>query len=324
MAVDLLRKLNLPTAIFTQGLKIITTRHEASGVRDDLLQRNSTALREASAVLEASLINAGVSSADALVAVVDFRERIEAESLSIAEGEGTPDEKHELLSDFISNEISKFGTLPTGVTQPIPEGTAPAIKEAIFKTREVDTASYEIPPGLLAQDTLWDSWFENHLETIQNPDADESDIAFAKNRLLKSARARFQELRARTQIDDPDRMKGEGIPLSEDETLEVLRTVSFAFGFTLKEIEDRKTSVFGIEIPEKYLDPRFVILFQMASPEDFREFSKTEEGQEQIYKVMEALPAKVKTGTDQEDFNRFVGMQMKLLQRYRPSQGGGN
>lgn len=113
-------------------------------------------------------------------------------------------------------------------------------------------------------------------------------------------------------------------PLSEDETLEVLRIRSFVTGFKLEEIKNRKTELFEIEIPEKYLDPRFVILFEMASPENFREFSKTEEGQEQIIKVMEALPAAVKTGTDQEDFNRFVGMQMKLFQRYRPSQGGGN
>tara|TARA_Y100001937_G_scaffold119880_1_gene176261 strand:- start:1572 stop:3767 length:2196 start_codon:yes stop_codon:yes gene_type:complete len=325
VAFELLRNLNLPQATYTQGFEILTKRHEAPRVSDGLLRQNSDLIRDALSLLQATLVDSGVGNIDAIEAVNDLRDRIKAKSLSIAEGEGTPDEKRELLSNFISNEISNFKTLPDDVTQPIPKDAAPAIKNAIYNTRRFDMKSDEPFPELLGTTTPFgfDSSFERNLETIQNPDADESNKAAARKNLLSNASARLDGLRRKKLVPD---LQGGVVrfPLSEDETLEVLRIRSFVTGFKLEEIKNRKTELFEIEIPEKYLDPRFVILFEMASPENFREFSKTEEGQEQIIKVMEALPAGVKTGTDQEDFNRFVGMQMKLLQRYRPLQGGGN
>ena len=166
---------------------------------------------------------------------------------------------------------------------------------------------------------------EKNLEALQSTDTDEGDRETAKGELYSNATKLLESLRSVRLEQVSVTGTGQTIrkPGRELNELEQRRDIRFRAitGFTIEEIKSLKTEN-GVVISKKELSPFHTILVpNMESTEQFKDFAESVEGREQIAEILKALPGDYQFGTDQDDFYRFVRLQADLLNRYRANPG---
>jgi len=237
-----------------------------------------------------------------------FKQRMQNQMRVLAEDDSlSPTQRQNALDEFAEKESQK-------IVDQIKEQTAESEPApASFTAQTPETFNLLSPKA------------EKNLEALQSTDTDEGDRETAKGELYSNATKLLESLRSVRLEQVSVTGTGQTIrkPGRELNELEQRRDIRFRAitGFTIEEIKSLKTEN-GVVISKKELSPFHTILVpNMESTEQFKDFAESVEGREQIAEILKALPGDYQFGTDQDDFYRFVRLQADLLNRYRANPG---
>ncbi|QDP59096.1 MAG: hypothetical protein Unbinned1446contig1001_21 [Prokaryotic dsDNA virus sp.] len=277
--------------------------------------------------------NAGIGPEATADLVSSFTGEVNAIIQEEAQKEGSADERSKNVVERIKALTRTYTDNIREITEEVSEDAPEAVRESIERQREIEMEEAAQPsilrtPG--ASWYWWDSLGRKNLETIQDENSSDKEKEKARESLYKNAldrRKRFKRIANSVGIPMGSDIGGATgtfkETLSDDNKGEELRMASIT-GFTLDEIMNLKTEA-DVDIPVDVLNPKHSVLVPgMTSVSDFDAFWKTEEGREKIVEIMEALPPQYRAGTDDEDVKNFVGLQRKLLNRYRPNNQVGD
>ena len=224
------------------------------------------------------------------------------------------------LAELVSDEATKLANEYFDLANKIEEApktietgpeTPEAQRKAVEEIRRQDMEQRERPSDLdprTRSSWEWDSTFTNYQETYLNylessedPTATEEQVAKAKSTTNRH-RLRMMRLAREVAASVPD--------LSSDKKVNDYWRAKALVGLSLQEITNKKLEG-DVELTEKQIDPKFVILFNDV--QNIQEFeSMVENDDPRLVEVYEALPQMQQVG-----FGPFLKKQAFLIRRYR-------